>query len=120
MINTTYFQFVPGIEGEELIFIKSISKDLPEDQLQLFLTIYNGKRVKTDTILITTILGFFGIAGIQRFLMGQIGMGILYLLTWGICFIGTIIDLVNYKKMTLEHNQKMAQESMVMTRQMHA
>ena len=56
--------------------------------------------------MICTILGFLGIGGIQRFITGQIGMGILYLLTLGLCYIGTIIDLINYKKLTLERNQE--------------
>jgi TM2 domain-containing membrane protein YozV len=41
-------------------------------------------------------------------MIGQVGMGILYLLTGGLCFIGTIIDLVNYKKLTFEFNQQAA------------
>ena len=56
--------------------------------------------------MICTILGFLGLGGIQRFITGQIGMGILYLLTLGLCYIGTIIDLINYKKLTLERNQE--------------
>ena len=51
-------------------------------------------------ILVTTILGFFGVAGVQRFLTGQIGMGLLYFFTAGLCFIGTIIDLINHKRLT--------------------
>jgi len=35
-------------------------------------------------------------------------MGILYLLTVGICWVGTIIDLVNYQKLALEYNMKVA------------
>ena len=46
----------------------------------------------------------------SRFILGQIGMGILYLFTVGLCFIGTIVDLVNYKQLTLEYNQQQAQE----------
>jgi TM2 domain-containing membrane protein YozV len=45
------------------------------------------------------------VAGVQRFILGQIGMGILYFFTAGLCFVGTIIDLLNYKKMALEFNQ---------------
>ena len=33
-------------------------------------------------------------------------MGILYLLTFGLCYIGTIVDLINYKKLSLERNQE--------------
>ena len=54
--------------------------------------------------------------GIQRFYLGQIGMGILYLFTYGLCLIGTIMDLVNNKSLTNEFNQKAAQEVAMMMR----
>jgi hypothetical protein len=41
-------------------------------------------------------------------------MGILYLFTGGLCLVGTIVDLVNHKQMTLEFNQQQAQETMAM------
>jgi len=44
------------------------------------------------------------------------GLGILYLLTAGICMVGTIIDLVNYKKIAFEYNQKQALEIVSMIR----
>jgi hypothetical protein len=37
-------------------------------------------------------------------------MGILYLLTAGLCFIGTIIDLINHKKLAFEYNSNVARE----------
>lgn len=103
---------IPGIEGEELVYVHNITKGISEDRLSIFAAIYNGRRKKSETILIATILGLFGIAGIQRFLLNQIGMGILYLITIGLCYIGTIIDLVNYKRLTFEYNQKAANESL--------
>lgn len=67
-------------------------------------------------ILITALLGLIGFAGIHRFIMGQIGMGILYFFTAGLCLIGTIIDLVNHQKLTFEHNQRIANEVLTMMR----
>jgi hypothetical protein len=43
-------------------------------------------------------------------------MGILYLLTGGLCLIGTIVDLINYKNLAFEYNQKVAQEILMFTR----
>ena len=37
---------------------------------------------------------FFGTIGIHRFYVGKVGMGILYLLTGGLCGIGWIIDII--------------------------
>jgi hypothetical protein len=47
-------------------------------------------------------------------MLGQMGMGLLYLFTGGLCFIGTIMDTVNHKRLTFEYNQQMARESMAM------
>lgn len=37
-------------------------------------------------------LGFFGLAGIHKFYEGKVGMGVLYLLTGGLCGVGTLVD----------------------------
>lgn len=60
-------------------------------------------------MLLLTLLGFVVLAGVQRFYLGQIGMGLLYLFTAGFCFIGTIIDVINHKKLSFEYNQVKAQ-----------
>ena len=100
------FQRIPEIPLEELTVIQLNTKDFDEEKIVQFLNLYIGRRVKSETVMICTILGFVGIGGIQRFITGQIGMGILYLLTLGLCYIGTIIDLINYKKLTLERNKE--------------
>lgn len=73
--------------------------------------VYSGKRKNPQDILLVTLLGFFCLAGIQRFVVGQIGMGILYFFTGGLCLIGTIVDLINHKSIATEYNRKMAFES---------
>lgn len=113
-MNQNAFNLIPALEGEELLFIQGLTRELPSDKMQNFVAVYNGKRRKTDQVLLGCILGFFGIAGVQRFMVGQNGMGILFLLTGGFCFIGTIIDIVNHKQLTNEFNQQMARESMAM------
>lgn len=105
---------VPAIGGEELVFLQSLTRDLSEEQLVNFIAVYNGKRRTTDQVLIGCVLGFVCVGGIQRFMVGQNGLGILYLFTGGLCFIGTILDTINHKKLTFEYNEKMARESMAM------
>ena len=113
-MSQSAFNLIPALEGEELIFIQSLTRELSPEKMQNFVAIYNGKRRKTDQVLLGCILGFFGVAGIQRFMVGQNGMGILFLLTGGFCFIGTIIDIINHKQLTFDYNQQMARESMAM------
>ena len=49
-------------------------------------------------------------------MLGQVGMGLLYFFTGGFCVIGTIIDLVNCRKLTFEENSKIAQQTSVMVK----
>lgn len=105
---------IPSIEGEELVYLQALTRELNEEQMVNFIALYNGKRRKTDQVLLGCVLGFVCVGGIQRFMVGQNGMGILYLFTGGLCFIGTILDTVNHKKLAFEFNQQMARESMAM------
>jgi TM2 domain-containing membrane protein YozV len=51
-------------------------------------------RKEKNTALLLAILGIFGVAGIHRFYTNKIGTGILWLITFGWCYIGTIVDIV--------------------------
>lgn len=101
---------LPEAEGEEVIFLESLLKDKTEEQMNNFAVIYRGRRKDSQTILLTCLLGLFIVAGVHRFMLNQIGMGLLYLFTGGLCLIGTIVDLVNHKNLTFEYNQKVARE----------
>lgn len=107
---------LPNLEFEEMIYLRNLVHGFDESKVQQFAAMYRSRRKEPQTILLTTLLGFIGIAGIQRFLTEQIAMGIIYLLTGGLCGIGTIVDLITYKKIALEYNQKQAQEIAAMVR----
>lgn len=108
------YEVLPEIMGEEQFYISGLIKNMDDKQAQQFANIYRSRRKDPQIILLVTLVGFLGIAGIQRFLTDQIGLGILYLLTCGICLIGTIIDLVNYKKIAFDYNQKQAAQILMM------
>ncbi|WP_066628226.1 TM2 domain-containing protein [Labilibacter marinus] len=102
--------FFPDLDMEEAAFIDSLLKDFSEDEVKNFAILYRSRRKDPQMILILTLVGLFGLAGLHRFILNQIGMGILYFFTGGLCVIGTIVDLVNYKSLTYECNQKIALE----------
>ena len=101
---------LPGVTPEELGFLQQANAELTENQQKYFYMSYTNKRKSTQDVLIFCIVGFF-IPGIQRFILGQIGLGILYFFTVGLCFIGSIVDVVNHANLAMEYNRKMAFES---------
>ncbi len=105
---------MPNLEYDEMMYIQSLVKEFDEEKLKQFAAIYNSRRKDPQTILLLTLVGFIGIAGVQRFFLDQIGMGILYLFTGGLCLIGTIVDLVNHKNLTFNYNQKVARQVIAM------
>jgi TM2 domain-containing membrane protein YozV len=105
------YMALPGMTPEELNFIQQGIVDLNDNQKKFFYMNYSAKRKSPQDMMIFCLVGLFLIPGLQRFIVGQIGMGILYLFTVGLCFIGSIIDLVNYKTLAEEYNRKTAFES---------
>jgi len=113
-INPTLMKLLYDTTPEELIQINGLTKNFSSEQLQQFVMIYRGKRKDEQTILLTCLLGFVLIAGVHQFLLGRIGMGILYIFTAGLCFIGTAVDAINHKQLALNYNQRMIGETMAM------
>ena len=57
---------------------------------------YEEEELKSKfTALILCIIGFFGVAGLHRMYVGKVGSGVLHFFTYGLCGIGTIIDLIS-------------------------
>ncbi|ASB49736.1 TM2 domain-containing protein [Alkalitalea saponilacus] len=108
------FNYLPEAELEEAQFLNSLLKDKPDEEFRNILYIYRSRRRDPQIILLTTLIGFLGFAGIQRFLINQIGMGVLYFFTMGFCFIGTIVDLINHKSLATEYNRKVAFQVMAL------
>lgn len=104
--------YLPELEGDEARYIKKLMSPMNEDTARRFANVYRARRKDPQTVLLTATIGFLGAGGVHRFILGQIGMGILYLLTGGLCLIGTIVDLINHKNLTFEYNRNVAQEAM--------
>jgi len=60
----------------------------------------------TKTAYILWCLGFFGLCGVHRFYAGKIVSGMVWLLTFGFCFIAQIIDLALIPSMISEANRE--------------
>lgn len=111
MSQQDLLMMLPGMQPDELIFIQTLTDEMTEKQLRQFVSLYAPRRKEYTTLLIFTLIGFLGIAGIQRFVLGETGMGILYFLTGGLCCIGTIVDLINIRDMTFRYNKNQAVEA---------
>ena len=108
--------FLPELTGNEMMHIQSLIQDFDDEKARSFANVYRARRKDPQLVLITALLGFVVVAGVHRFLLNQIGMGLLYLFTGGLCLIGTIVDLVNYQQLAFEYNQQVANEVAAMTR----
>lgn len=93
MTNQKYFP------AEKIMYIKEKLAAMDESKLTMLQTI---DLKDPTTILLVSI--FLGSLGIDRFMLGDIGMGILKLLTCGVCGILTIIDWFTVSKKTKELN----------------
>ncbi len=62
----------------------------------------------TGVAYLMMIFTLFGVAGIQHFYLGKIGRGILWLLTWGLFGIGSIVDLFTLPSQTKTINARRA------------
>ena len=113
-INSVLLKHLYDITPEELITINSRTKGFSDDELVQFCMIYRSKRKDPQTILLLCLLGLVFIAGIHRFVIGHTGMGILYFFTGGLCWIGTIVDAINHKDLTIEYNAQMITETLSM------
>ncbi|MBC5992847.1 TM2 domain-containing protein [Pontibacter cellulosilyticus] len=107
---------MPDLEPDEMSYVQTLVNNMSEEEASQFASIYRSRRREPMLILVTTIIGFFGVAGVQRFIIGQIGLGLLYLFTGGLCVIGTIIDLINYRRLAYEYNVREAQQVIAMMR----
>ena len=83
-------------------------KDLTDQQKMLFSSQFDSAKKDRNTILILSV--FLGTWGIDRFMIGDMVMGILKLLTLGLCGILWLIDLFLIRGKVDEYNRKKANE----------
>lgn len=87
MTNQNFFP------AEKIMYLKDKLRTMDEEKFSLISTI---DFKDPTTILLVSI--FLGSLGIDRFMIGDTGMGILKLLTLGVCGILTIVDWFSISK----------------------
>ncbi len=103
--------YLPELEGDEAAYVAKTMESMDDETATRFSRVYRARRKEPQIVLLTSIIGFFGVAGVHRFILGQVGMGILYLLTGGLCVIGTIVDIINYSNLAFEYNREIARDA---------
>lgn len=93
MTNHKYFP------QDKIVYLKDKLRTMDEDKFSLLSSI---DLKDPSTLLLVSI--FVGVLGIDRFMIGDTGMGILKLLTGGCCGILAIIDWFTISKRTKELN----------------
>lgn len=61
----------------------------------------NTQKNPGTTFILALLLGW---VGAHRFYLGQIGMGVLYLVTGGLLGVGWVIDIFRARSLTAYHN----------------
>ena len=93
MSNREYFP------EDKILFLRDKLKNIDDDK---FMMISSLDLTSPTTTLILSIL--LGSIGVDRFMLGDTGMGVLKLLTGGLCGILTIIDWFTVGKKAKEKN----------------
>src|SRR5215813_3857447 len=102
--------YMPELQEPEKSYLQSLVGRMSHEQIQIFAGANRQRRKDPHTVLLTAIVGLVAIPGLQRFWLGQVGVGFLYLFTWGLLLLGSISDLVRYKTLALLYNQRVARE----------
>ena len=89
MFMMSYASYFPQ---EALMDVHQALENLPEDK-EIY--IHYAELRDPQTAFILSIVGLFCVAGLDRFYIGDIGLGVLKLITCGGCYIWTIIDLIS-------------------------
>ena len=85
-----------------------LTQGMTEQQKFMFQAQYGSERRDRTLILVISIL--LGYLGIDRFLVGDVGLGLLKLLTGGVCGIFWLIDIFLIIGRVDEYNRRKANE----------
>lgn len=87
------------LPAEKIVFLKQKLSEVDDAKFSLV----SATEFKDPTVILLVSL-FLGTLGIDRFMLGDTGLGILKLLTGGVCGIMTIVDWFTVMKKAKEIN----------------
>lgn len=111
---------LPELEGDEQVEVARLLNKMSDEQAEHFARVYRSRRRDPIHILILAAVGFVGIAGLQRLYLEEIGLGLVYVFTGGLCLIGTIYDVIKYKDLAFRYNRDVAMEAAETVRSVYA
>ena len=92
----------------ERVYVQNMISQLPAQHAEAFMIAYRTRRKDPQTVLLAAVIGLVACPGFQRFWVGEVGMGLLFLFTAGFLAMGSIIDLCTYRTLARCHNEKVA------------
>ena len=102
--------YLPELDEPERSFIERLTAGMSHESIQQFAAAYRQVRKDPQTLRLMALIGVVAIPGLHRFWVGQVGMGFLYLLTWGLLLFGTITDIVRYRELAFTYNRQVARQ----------
>jgi hypothetical protein len=100
------FEFPPN----ERVYVQNLIAQLPAQHAEAFIIAYRRRRQDPQNVLLAAVIGLVACPGFQRFWVGEVGMGLLFLFTAGFLAMGSIIDLCTYRTLARCHNEKVARK----------
>ena len=102
--------YLPELDEPERSFIERLTAGMSHESIQQFAAAYRKVRKDPQTLRLMAIIGIVAIPGLHRFWVGHIGIGFLYLVSWGLLLFGTITDIVRYRELAFTYNRQVAKQ----------
>ena len=100
--------YLPELDEPERSCVERLTAGMSRENTQQFAAAYRQARKDPQTLRLMAVIGFVAIPGLHRFWLGQVGIGFLYLVTWGLLLFGTIRDTIKYRELALTYNEQLA------------
>ena len=99
---------LPELDEAERSFIERLTTGMSETDIRQFAVAYRRGRKDPQLVLLMAVIGIVAVPGLHRFALGQVGLGFLYLLTYGLLLFGTITDIIRHKELAFTYNRQVA------------